>query len=77
MLLSQMKKYICCFMRVTHAMNNIYITDLIFELLLAVFFYKKLLDKQDFMIVMNSNFLSAMHNFRDNEVYCQPHMTSS
>jgi len=29
------------------------------------------------MIVINSNFLSAMHGFRENEVFCKPEMTSS
>jgi len=29
------------------------------------------------MIVIHSNFLSAMHGFRDNDVLCQPDMTSS
>jgi len=29
------------------------------------------------MIVNHRNFLSAMHGFWDNEVYCQPDMTSS
>jgi len=29
------------------------------------------------MIVINSNFLSAMHDFRDNEVFCTPDVTSS
>jgi len=29
------------------------------------------------MIVINSNFLSAMHDFRDNKVFCKPYMTSS
>jgi len=29
------------------------------------------------MIVIHGNFLSGMHCFGDNEVYCQPHMTSS
>jgi len=31
----------------------------------------------DFLIAFHSNFLSVMHGFQDNEVYCQPDMTSS
>jgi len=33
MLLSQMNKYICCFMRVTHAINNIYKLIIFLELI--------------------------------------------
>jgi len=32
--------------------------------------------EHDFLIVFYSNFLSGMHSFRDNEVYCQLDMTS-
>jgi len=31
----------------------------------------------DFSIAFHSNYLSGMHGFRDNEVYCKPDMTSS
>jgi len=55
-------------MRVTHAINSIYKLTNCFELIFDVFLYKKLLSDQDFMIVINTNFLTAMHGFRDNEV---------
>jgi len=35
------------------------------------YFFIKLPSNQDFMKVLNGNFLSAMHGFRDNEVLLQ------
>jgi len=54
-------------MRATHAIYNIYKLISFFQLLFAVF-YKKLLSDQDFMKVIHSNFLSAIHGFWDNDV---------
>jgi len=54
-------------MRATHAINNIYklISFLNWYLL---FFKTKLLSNQDFMMMIHSNFLSALHGFRHNDV---------
>jgi len=40
-------------------------------------FFLKLLSDQDFMKVSHCNFSSVKHDFRDNEVFCKPDMTSS
>jgi len=69
------KKYIRCFTRTTPATNNIY-KLISFWINICCFFLKLLFD-QEFVTVIHSNFLSAMHGFRDNEVYCQPDMTST
>jgi len=47
-------------MRVTHTISNIY--------KLISFFNLYLLSNQTFVIVIHSNFLSAMHGFRDNDI---------
>jgi len=62
-----MTKYICCFLRATHAINNIYKLISFLNYYLLFFFMKttkrpRLHDSDPY-----SNFLSAMHGFRDND----------
>jgi len=54
-------------MQATHAISNIYKLISFLKLIFAVFL-QKLLSDQNCMIVIHSNFLSAMHGFRDNDV---------
>jgi len=54
-------------MQAAHAINNIYKLISFLKLLFAVFFIK-LLSDQNFVILIHSNILSAMHDFRDNDV---------
>jgi len=56
MLLSQLKKYICCFMRATHAINNIYKLISFWNYYLR-FFFIKLHSDQDYMQQFNSNYV--------------------
>jgi len=68
MLMSQMKKYICCFMRANHAINIIYKLVSFLDYYLLYFSFKKMISDQDFMKGFNRNFISAMHGFRIIEV---------
>jgi len=56
-------------MRATHAIDNTY--KLISFISTTCYLLYKLLSDQDFIKVFNSNILSAIHGFRDNEVLLQ------
>jgi len=71
-----MKKYICCFMRVTHALNNIYKLISFLNYIFAVFLLN-LLSDQDFMIVIHITFYLRCMVSEITMFYCQPDMTSS